>query len=140
MPHREALAPQREAFVPHMDSLVPHRRHMCVIWMHLCLEGRHLWYFRVHFTKIVPHKIYCVSPSDGQMATTYDSLLTRGGTTIELPSLEEGVAPAWPGNEGGPTLCVPLLQFLQHVHTCGLQRRNGHNQRAISHFRTIKLF
>ena len=31
-------------------------------------------YFRVHFTKIVPRKIFCASPSDGQMAALSDTL------------------------------------------------------------------
>ena len=31
-------------------------------------------YFRVHFTKIVPRKKFCASPSDGQMATLSNTL------------------------------------------------------------------
>ena len=49
------ICASQEAFVPHMMAFMPHRD---------VIEA-----LRVNFTKIVPHKICCASPSDGKMAT-----------------------------------------------------------------------
>ena len=65
--HKEALVPQKEALVPHMMKFMPIREVIVVHWKNC--------YFCVHLTSIVPHKIFCESPSDGQMATLHDTLV-----------------------------------------------------------------
>ena len=47
------ICASQEAFVPHRDVIEA---------------------FRVNFTKIVPHKIFCASPPGGQEATLSDTL------------------------------------------------------------------
>ena len=43
-------------------------------------------YFRVHISKIVPRKIFCASPSDGQMATLSDTLMSAGREVVDWRS------------------------------------------------------
>ena len=71
--HREALVPHNEALVPHMMKFMPIREVIEVHWKN--------WYFCVHLTSIVPHKLFFESPSDGQMATLYDTLVWWYGST-----------------------------------------------------------
>ena len=63
MPLREALVPHREAQLPHREVIVAPTR-----------KPKPEMYFRDHFTKIVPYKIFCALPSDGKTATLYDTL------------------------------------------------------------------
>ena len=51
--------------MPHMMAFMPHRDVIVA--------------FRVKFTKIVPHKIFCASPPGGQEATLCDTLVRGEG-------------------------------------------------------------
>ena len=62
MPLKGALMHLWEAFVPHVMAFMPLRDVIVA--------------FRVKFTNIVPHKIFCASPPGGQEATLSDTLPT----------------------------------------------------------------